>query len=223
MPILSQFLHNMINRTPLRRLKSQSMWLSRSYFNFLYLQTDPYDVSRRLDHQSADNPYARAFDLLDSFHAHNALEIGCGEGLITPYVAARADTVVAFDVSDFAIRRARQRNQNLTNASFCQSDVRTFDGARQSYDLVFCSEILYYLEREQLDEAVERIADWVAPGGKLLLIHHRALQDDERGMTLKAFGSKTIHDLFCALPGFVTLADKTEPIVRMTLLERSPV
>jgi 2-polyprenyl-3-methyl-5-hydroxy-6-metoxy-1,4-benzoquinol methylase len=217
----SQFLHRLVNNTPLKRIKSQSTLLARGYFNFLYLRDDPYQVGRRLNAKSADNPYARAFDLLGRFRAKKALEIACGEGLITPYVAARADKVVAFDLSDVAIRRAQQQNQQLANVTFRQSDVRTFDGAPQSYDLVFCSEILYYIERDQLPAAVERVASWVAKGGKLLLIHHRAQQDDERGLALKAFGGKTIHDMFCALPGFSMQTDKTERIVRMTLLERS--
>jgi len=56
------------------------------------------------------------------------LEIGCGIGRITRCLAARADTVVALDVSDEMLRRARELNPSLTNVDWFQGDGVSLSG-----------------------------------------------------------------------------------------------
>jgi ubiquinone/menaquinone biosynthesis C-methylase UbiE len=54
-----------------------------------------------------------------------ALEIGCGIGRITRALAARAGRVIALDVSDEMLARARELNGHLTNVNWELGDGRT--------------------------------------------------------------------------------------------------
>jgi 2-polyprenyl-3-methyl-5-hydroxy-6-metoxy-1,4-benzoquinol methylase len=222
MPVRSKFLHELINRTPVKRMLLSSSIFVSAYFNILYLQKkDPYRISKELNKAADTNKYDQAFGLLNGFHGRNALEIACGEGRLTHYVTAYADKVLAFDISSVAIRRARQTNPDPEHISYEQGDLSTWSIPDQGYDLVFCSEVLSYISRENLDEIVARVAAWVGPSGELLLIHHRSQKDDTAGLALKEFGAKTIHDLFLQLPDFSLESDQTEPWYRITLLQRN--
>ena len=56
------------------------------------------------------------------------LEIGCGVGRITRVLAARAAQVLALDVSDEMLARARELNPALTNVSWVLGDGLSLHG-----------------------------------------------------------------------------------------------
>ncbi|MDH5639007.1 MAG: class I SAM-dependent methyltransferase, partial [Nitrospinota bacterium] len=147
------------------------------------------------------------------------LEIGCGEGLLTQRLAPMAKAMLAGDISDLAVTRARERFADLGNVRVERMDILV-DEFQESFDLVAASEVLYYLERDQLPEAVEKVKSLVKPGGALLLAHARALADDNSGVEKKSFGAKTIHGLFIADPDFQVVDDLLEPGYRITFLRR---
>ncbi|MCO5183460.1 MAG: class I SAM-dependent methyltransferase [Anaerolineae bacterium] len=219
--IRSAFLHRLINHTPLRKLLKDNQYVSRAYFNYVYLTSDPYQISKELSKEPGTNKYDQAFALLNGYHANNALEIGCGEGLLTHYLAEISDQVTAFDISDLAIQRAQKANDNATNIRYLQGDVRAIEFATGEFDLVFCSELLSYFPKEQLSDIVERIIAWVAPQSYLLLVHHRCQNDDDMGLALKEFGARTIHNTFIECSGFVTEGDELSPWYRLTLLHNT--
>lgn len=190
--MLSKLAHSLVNRTGLKSFLTSNRAFVRSYFNYKYLRADPYQLVQNDERRKIE----RAFSLLDGFHAENALELGCGEGRWTALTARIADKVLAIDLSDLAIRRARANK--LANVEFRQGDLTTIGFPPASFDFVFCSEVLYYLSLDQLEDTVARVNALLQPGGRLLLVHARALKDDEQGLELKEFGAKTIHDRFAA-------------------------
>ncbi|MDH5509068.1 MAG: class I SAM-dependent methyltransferase, partial [Nitrospinota bacterium] len=108
---------------------------------------------------------------------------------------------------------------DLANVRVERMDI-LMDEFKESFDLVAASEVLYYLERDQLPKAVEKVKNLVKPGGALLLAHARAQADDDSGVEKKSFGAKTIHRLFIADPDFQLLEDVPEPGYRITFLRR---
>lgn len=209
----TKLLHDLVNQTGLKSFLTSNRIFVRSYFNYRYLREDPYKLVQRDEHRKIE----QAFALVDGYHAEHALELGCGEGRWTAFTARMADRVMAIDISDLAIRRARARN--LPNVEFRQGDLANSELPLENFDFVFCSEVLYYLTRDQLDDTVARIHAVLRPGGKLLLVHARALKDDEKGLHLKEFGARTIHDRF-ASSAFELEADVLEDAYRISLFRR---
>jgi SAM-dependent methyltransferase len=193
--MVSKLVHDLVNQTPIKSLLTSNRFVVRSYFNLLYLWSHSYKEVRRDQRAKIE----RAFALLDGFRAKDALELGCGDGRWAEFSAGIADRLIATDISDLAIQRARAQTK-LANVDFRQGDFASIPFPPQSFDFIFCCEVLYYLSLEQLDETVARISELLRPGGKVLLLHSRSLKDDESGMQLKEFGAKTIHDKFTASP-----------------------
>ena len=191
----SKLIHDFVNRTPIKSLLTSNRFFVRFYFNLLYFGKNSYKVVNREQRAKVE----QAFTLLDGFRAEDALELGCGDGRWAAITAGIADHVVAIDISDLAIQRARAQTK-LANVDFRQGDLASMSFPPQSFDFIFCAEVLYYLTLEQLDNTVAQINELLRPGGKLLLLHARSLKDDERGMQLKEFGAKTVHDKFSASP-----------------------
>jgi SAM-dependent methyltransferase len=106
------------------------------------------------------------------------LEVGCSIGVFTSLLAARCEHVVAIDFSLSALRLARQRlrgarNVDLLRASFPEE---TPPG---SWDLIVCSEILYYLQPQALKEAVGWIEKQLTYGASVLTVSWRGVGHEE--------------------------------------------
>ena len=136
----------------------------------LYSQrVDPFGFNRELEQFR----FQRAMDMLalaspDSNFSH-ALEIGCAEGMFTRMLAERCDSLLALDLSDIAIDRARNNCSDLTNVQFAVWDVRK-DPIEGPLDLIVATGVLEYILRPStLKDAMERITAALKPGGYLLL------------------------------------------------------
>ncbi|WP_175497856.1 class I SAM-dependent methyltransferase [Dokdonella immobilis] len=82
---------------------------------------------------------AREFGRLDSL-----LEIGCGEGHQSAWLARVANRVHGLDVSEKAVERARQR---VPDGQFDAADLftHTWPESTPRFDLVTACEVLYYM------------------------------------------------------------------------------
>ena len=69
-----------------------------------------------------------------------------------------------------------------------------------TYNFIFCSEVLYYLHLNQLRPITEKIITALHSKGIILLVHSRSLKDDSSGLNLKEYGAKTIHEHFIKHP-----------------------
>ncbi len=110
-------------------------------------------------------------------NAKRALEIGCAEGHFTVDLARIVGELVAADLSEIALVRARARCAGLENVSFAQLDVAE-DPLPGTFDVIVCSELLYYVGRERLPDVAAKLADGLRPGGALVHAHAN-LQVDE--------------------------------------------
>jgi SAM-dependent methyltransferase len=114
-----------------------------------------------------------------------ALDVGCGEGADAIWLARRAWTVTAIDVSDVAVCRAREAAV-LAGAVVewvCGDALQTPFPAR-SFDLV--SMQYPALPKAAGDAAVRTLLDTVRPGGLLLAVYHDL--DDEHREHMKSQG-----------------------------------
>ncbi|HZX83076.1 MAG TPA: SAM-dependent methyltransferase [Reyranella sp.] len=100
----------------------------------------------------------------------SALEIGCSIGVLTARLAPRCDELLALDVSEQALDRARHRCREMSHIRFEKGRIPQ-DWPDGRFDLIMLSEVLYYLDKDDLDRLATRVCLSLVPGGTVLMVH----------------------------------------------------
>ena len=110
------------------------------------------ELWQRGDHWEFDSSafeqmrYARLMALLAGRRYAHVLELGCGSGSFTHHLAGLADHVVALDISQTAIARARTLWTGSATVDFRQANIMEYDlHAEGPWDLVVLSDTMCYL------------------------------------------------------------------------------
>lgn len=102
-------------------------------------------------------------EILGGIGIKKCLEIGCGTGKNTEWIARRATSVTAVDLSEAMLARAKEKLQD-TNIQFIQADITTpWNFTDGTYDLVSFSLVLEHIE--DLFPVLEKAAAVLSPGG----------------------------------------------------------
>jgi SAM-dependent methyltransferase len=142
--------------------------LPASYFEALYAaDPDPWKF-RSSDYETAK--YAATLAALPRPRYSQALEIGCSIGVLTRMLAPRCDRLLALDGSARALADARRHCADLPQAVFEQREIPR-QWPRGRFDLILFSEILYYLDEEDLARVAAQTLRALRPGGEVLLVH----------------------------------------------------
>jgi cyclopropane-fatty-acyl-phospholipid synthase len=98
------------------------------------------------------------------------LELGCGWGSLTLFVAERYPRSTVTAVSNSSNQRrfieARARDKGLSNVSVVTADMTEFDPGA-SFDRVVSVEMLEHMRN--YEELLRRVASWLDPGGRLFV------------------------------------------------------
>lgn len=101
-----------------------------------------------------------------------ALEVGCSIGVFSQMLAPRCDQLVALDFAPRAIELARERLGEQPNVELLQASFPEQAPAGQ-WELIVCSEVLYYLGRELLAEAIAWLGAQLRGGAVVLAVSWR--------------------------------------------------
>jgi uridine kinase/SAM-dependent methyltransferase len=93
------------------------------------------------------------------------LEIGVGGGIEPTPTLARRGRLVAVDISEAQLARARGA---VPDAGFIRADITAAEFAPASFDAVVALYVLTNIPRGELPPLVKRIARWLRPGGVFL-------------------------------------------------------
>ncbi|MBD2578570.1 glycosyltransferase [Oscillatoria sp. FACHB-1406] len=177
--------------------------------------TSPYEQTK----------YEQTLSLLPSTPIHKALEIACAEGHFTAQLAPRVETLLATDLSQIALDRTTQRCSHLNNICFQKLDL-TKDSIPGKFNLIVCSEVLYYVESlKVLEEVAGKFTDALESGGYLLVAHAHQIIDepDKPGYDWGlSFGAKAIGDTFARQPLLSLAKEIWTPLYRVQLFQRQP-
>jgi SAM-dependent methyltransferase len=135
--------------------------LGSAYFEDLYARDpDPWGFETSA-YEAAK--YDATMDALEGRRFHTGLEIGCSIGVLTQRLARQVDELLAVDVTETALERARER---VPNVNFERREIpEQFPDGR--FDLIVCSEVLYYLDDAALAQTLDRLH------GTVLAVHWR--------------------------------------------------
>lgn len=96
-----------------------------------------------------------------------ALELGCGSGELTAALAARAERVLALDLSTEMLAAARARCAELRNVELVQADALVHPLPRAHFELVVSIATLHHLPFSPM---LARARDALRPGGLLWIL-----------------------------------------------------
>ena len=153
-------------RTPGRR----SPRASAESFERLYAASpDPwrYDSS-----EYERGKYAATLAALDGRSYRRALEVGCSIGVFTELLADRCGSLTALDFSARALELARGRLRGRANVAIVEASFPE-EAPTGRWDLVVCSEVLYYLDRAALELAVGWLCEQLSTGSTVLAVDWR--------------------------------------------------
>jgi SAM-dependent methyltransferase len=168
---------------------------AQAFFEDLWRRGDPWELEASGYERARTE---RLLELLAGRRYARALEIGCGAGHLSVRLAGLADHVLALDISEAAIARARERSAGSGSIEYRVANVMEVDvAAGGPWDLVVMSETIYYLGwlYPFFDVAwlAHQLFSATAAGGRALLANTSA---DVGDALMLPWLIRTYHDLF---------------------------
>jgi SAM-dependent methyltransferase len=101
----------------------------------------------------------------------SALDVGCGAGTYSLYMARRGYVVTGVDFMPEAVSMLRERAEAAClDVTAVQADITGWEGPRK-FDIVLDVGCLHSLGRERHARYKARLLNWLAPGGDYILTH----------------------------------------------------
>jgi SAM-dependent methyltransferase len=122
--------------------------------------------------------YTRTLAALPSGVLGAALEVGCSIGVFTEQLAKRCAWVLGVDFSMGALEHARARLERLENVRLAEASFPE-QAPEGPWDVVVCSEVLYYLDEPGLRAALRWLERQLRAGAYLVAVSWRGVGSSE--------------------------------------------
>jgi 2-polyprenyl-3-methyl-5-hydroxy-6-metoxy-1,4-benzoquinol methylase len=150
-----------------------------AYFAALYgANPDPWNFSGSFYERQK---YQATIAALQGMHFNRAFEIGCSIGVLTQLLAPQCDFLLAADIVETALADARRRCAALPQVNFANLRVPEQWAAGPAFDLILCSEILYFLSPSDIVQVAHQILASLTPSGTVLLVNYTEPIDEPCG------------------------------------------
>jgi peptidoglycan/xylan/chitin deacetylase (PgdA/CDA1 family)/2-polyprenyl-3-methyl-5-hydroxy-6-metoxy-1,4-benzoquinol methylase len=194
----------------------------RSTFETLFAKNpDPWKYSSAYE----QTKYEQTLELLPKVQFEHVLELACAEGHFTVQLAPKVGKLLTTDISQIAIDRTAERCKDLNNISFQRLDFIT-EPVNGEYDLIICSEVLYYTEKPEVLQAVaSKIANAIKPGGYFITAHANLVRDEPNRPGYNwgySFGAKVIGEAFANTKPLKLMKELRTPLYRIQLFQALP-
>ncbi len=170
---------------------------------------DPWDYESSAYERAK---YDRTLDALGDRTYPFALELGASIGVLTERLAPRCGRLITLEPARTAVEQARGRLELVPNV-----DVRLGSAPEDlpdwSFDLVVCSELLYYFSSDELDGVLDALELRMPRAATLLAVHWRG-----RG-THQLTGDE-VHAVLCRRPELVRVHGDVQPEYVLDRFER---
>lgn len=112
----------------------------------------------------SDTPYIDRF--LKEVHHGKILDIGCGTGTLSEYIANKGFSVDAVDFSEEMLKIARRK---IKNVNFIQMDMRNID-LDEKYNGIMLAYSLFHISKKEVKEVIPKYFDLLQKNGVMLII-----------------------------------------------------
>ena len=153
------------------RVSSPRAATSDDYFAEMWGQgDDPWEHATRWYEQ---RKYQITVAALPHARYRRSFEPGCGTGVLTRLLAERSDEHVAMERHPRGATATEERCRDLGNVTVEVGAIPR-DWIAGTVDLIVLSEVLYYLDDDQLSVTIDRSLGSLCEGGTLVAVHYRA-------------------------------------------------
>ncbi|WP_265444688.1 class I SAM-dependent methyltransferase [Acetivibrio straminisolvens] len=123
-----------------------------------------------------------AKEIFKKFGCGKVMDLGCGTGRHTIYLAQNGFQVLAVDVSETGIEvtRAKAEKLNLTNIEFAQLDMRNLTVGDNLPDAILCVWTTGHGNIEDVRKNVNEMYRILRPGG-VLVVDYVSIEDENYG------------------------------------------
>jgi SAM-dependent methyltransferase len=118
--------------------------------------------------------------LLDGRHV---LEIACGTGYWTQFVASRAETVLATDVNEEVLALARRKAYPRSNVSFARLDINSDDSLPHRFDGGLAAFWWSHVPRQRLGRFLGHFHRRLEPDALVLYVDNRYVEGSSTPLT----------------------------------------
>lgn len=133
------------------------------------IQRDPFGTQRECELRRLDCAEHMLGSISNDIVFHNAVEIGCGEGMFSERLAQRCENLLALDLCSWAVERTSTRCSQLAQVRVQQWDLRK-DVLPGGHDLIVAIGVLEYIRRPLvLAQVREKLVAALRSGGYLLI------------------------------------------------------
>jgi 2-polyprenyl-3-methyl-5-hydroxy-6-metoxy-1,4-benzoquinol methylase len=173
--------------------------------------------------QAPEQPFMKdALEFFRSANAQSVLDVGCGVGIWSVYLARKGFNVFASDFSGNAVSVCRTwASEEELSIRFETAPITADPFPGQTFDAAVAAMILDNVAREEMDQAVSLLRTKLKTGGVLFVLFNPFLTEKQKEEILKASNNPTQgitsvtysdEEIQEAFPGFEVMAFKKYPL-----------
>ena len=165
----------------------------------------------------------------DLFTGRQVLEVACGTGYWTQFIARSARHVYAGDINDSVLEIARDKRIAPRKVTFLKADAVTLEGVPGGCDAAFAGFWWSHVKRSGIDRFVANLAARLEPGSVVAILDNRFAhgsstaisRTDAEGNTyqMRRLASGEEHEVLKNFPSAADLAEAVRPVAREAHLE----
>lgn len=163
------------------------------------------------------------------FSGRTVLEVACGTGYWTQYIARTASRVYACDINDAVLEIAREKPIPPGRVSFFKADAVTLEGAPGGCDAAFAGFWWSHVKKSDLAKFVRNLASKLVPGAVVAILDNRYAEGSSTAISRRDTEGNTYQirhlpngEEYEVLKNFPTpeeLAEVVRPVAREAKLE----
>ncbi len=124
----------------------------------------------------AEEEQNELISLLPDLSQKTVLELASGIGRLTRHLSSRARHLTSIDFISHFVEKNRRDHAACLNVDWVCADVMHLELEKHSLDVVFFNWLLMYLEDSEMKVLMQKISDWLRPGGYLFFRESCALK-----------------------------------------------
>lgn len=120
----------------------------------------------------SDAPYIDSF--LSQVEGNYILDMGCGPGTLSKYIANKGYNVDAIDYSEEMLKIAREK---INNVNFIQMDMRNVE-MNKKYNGIMLAYSLFHISKDEVKNVLPKYYDLLEDNGVMLIILQEGSGED---------------------------------------------